>query len=176
MRRNDEINLPIFSIRTDVHYYCPDGLVTEDLKEAKEHGYGSDGNRAASFGHGDGFATFDYSVLPEIEKLRLVLERCYGVFLLDCYSGEERFMRNEVWYTGSDMENGRLKPLVGTVDKPYNYIDQGVDIYIFERDGYVMILSACNWESFSDMFTGFRVKAEAFYEAWDKMPVPEPYR
>ena len=107
MRRNEEIDLPIFTIRTDVHYYCPDGVVTEDLEEAKEHGYGKDGRTATSFGHDDGFATFDYSVLPEIENLSLVLERCYGVFLLDCYSGEERFMRNEVWYTSRVMENGR---------------------------------------------------------------------
>lgn len=176
MREYDRIELPIFNFQTDVHYYCPDGLVTDDLEEAEEHGYGKSGNRATSFGHGNAFATFDYSILPVIEKISMTLEKNYGCFLLDYYSDRERFMRHEVWYTSSDMEGGKLKPLVGTADNPYNYIDQGEDIYIFERDEYVMVLSAENWESFSSLFTGFRVKAEEFYAAWNKMVFPEPYR
>lgn len=172
----DELYLPIFSFPTSVNYYCPDGLVTDSLEEAKEHGYGPVGTRCFSFGHGDAFTTFDYSVLPVIENFSMVMEKNWGTFTLDCYSDGQRFMPLEVWYTSRQIENGKLKPLVGTADEPYNYIDQGVDFYIFERDGYVIVLSAENWESGSDMFTGFRVKAEEFYEAWDKMPFPEPYR
>ena len=176
MNQYDYIDLPIFSLYTSVTYYCPDGLVTKDLEEAKAHGYGESGNRATAFGHGDAFATFDYSVLPVIEGLSLVLEQSCGYYDLDYYSGEERFMSHEVWYTSKDMQDGKLRPLVGTADNPYNYIDQGVDVYLFERDGYVMVLSAMNWESFSDHFTGFRVKAEEFYAAWEKMSVPAPRR
>ena len=104
------------------------------------------------------------------------MEACYGTFLITYYSDGEEFMRHELYYTSKQIENGKLKPLVGTVKDPYNYIDQGEDIYIFEREGYVMVLSAMNWESFSDLFTGFKVKAEEFYKAWDKMEFPKPYR
>lgn len=172
----ENIMLPIFSLQTDVSYYCPDGLVTSDLDEAKEHGYGEGRSTSTSFGHDNAFATFDYSVLPVIEKLSMVLEKEYGVFVLRYYSDGEQFMCHEVWYTSARIENDKLKPLVGTAEDPYNYIDQGVDVYIFERDGFVMVLSAEDWESFSDRFTGFRVKAEEFYEVWNAMTFPEPYR
>lgn len=176
MWEDDYIDLPIFSLKTEVHYYCPDGFVADNLAEAKEHGYGKGRSRATSFGHGDAFATFDYIVLPVIENLSMKLERAYGVFQLTYYSDSKLVMRHEAWYTSRWIEDGKLKPLVGTVEHPYNYIDQGVDIYIFERDGYVCVLSAEDWESFSPLFTGFRVKAEEFYGVWDEMPFPEPYR
>lgn len=177
MTEKGNIDLPIFSIKTYVTYYCPDGLRTSDLQEAKEHGYGKDGSTATSFGHNDEFATFDYSVVPVIEKFSMTMERAsWGPYLLEYYSDGEKFASQEVWYSSVDMEEGKLCPLVGTPEKPYNYIDQGVDEYIFERDGYVMVLSAMNWESYSSSFTGFRVKAEEFYRAWEAMEVPEPKR
>ena len=174
---NDEyIELPIFSVKTEVHYHCPDGFVADNLDEAKVHGYGKGRSRSVSFGHGDAFVTFDYSILPVIEKLSMKLEKTYKTFWLTYYSNEEQVMRHEVWYSSRYIENGKLKPLVGTAEAPYNYIDQGVDVYIFEKDGYVCVLSAEDWESFSDKFTGFRVKAEEFYKVWNEMPFPEPNR
>lgn len=167
--------LPIFSFPTYVHYYCPDGLITESLEEAKAHGYEKDGDRCASFDHGDAFETFDHSVLPVVTGIRMTLERLGGGYLLEYYTEEmEKFFAHEVWYNSKQIENGKLKPLVGPAKNPYNYIDQGEDIYIFERDGYVMILSAMNWEAYSSMFTGFKVIAEEFYEVWSKMDFPKP--
>lgn len=169
--------LPIFSFPTSVHYYCDDGLITSDLEEAKAHGYGRDGNRTTSFGHGNAFETFDHNVLPVITGLYMTLEPLGGVFLLEYYTDEVgKFMTHEVWYSSRDFKDGKLRPLVGSAKNPYNYIDQGEDIYIFERDGYVMVLSAMNWEAFSSMFTGFKVKTEEFYAAWDKMDYPKPRR
>ncbi len=167
---------PVFSLPTFVTYYCDNGFRTSDLEEAKAHGYGKDGSRAASWGHGDAFETFDYSVLPLIEKFSMKVDKNGMFYSVDFFTDGYRFMRDEVWYTSRDIENGKVKPLVGTAKKPYNFIDQGVDIYIFERDGYVMVLSAENWESYSDKFTGFRVKAEEFYQAWEETEFPEPYK
>ena len=167
--------LPIFSFPTYVTYYCEGGFMTDDLKEAKKHGYGTNGNRSASFGHRDAFETFDHSVLPVITGISMTLESLGGGYLLTYYTDEkEKFFVHEVWYNSKNIENGKLKPLVGTAQNPYNYIDQGEDIYIFEREGYVMVLSAMNWEAYSDMFTGFKVKKEEFYKAWDKMEFPMP--
>ena len=166
MMQDDFDFLPIFSFPIYVSYYCPDGLVTDNFEEAKAHGYGTVGNRSASFGH---------SVLPVITGIRMTLERLGGGYLLEYYTEEkEKFFAHEVWYNSKNIENGKLKPLVGTAQNPYNYIDQGEDIYIFERDGYVMVLSAMNWEAYSDMFTGFKVKKEEFYEAFRKMDFPMP--
>lgn len=173
---HEGIELPVFSFPTSVTYWCDNGFKTSDLEEAKAHGYGKGRSRSTSWGHGDAFETFDFSILPVIEKFSMTLEKGGMFFWWDCYSDGVRFMRDELWYTSRDMENGKLKPLVGTAKNPYNFIDQGVDIYIFERDGYVIVLSAENWESFSPLHTGFRVKAEEFYKAWDEMVVPEPYR
>ena len=172
----DDYNfLPIFLFPTYVNYYCPDGLVTDNLEEAKAHGYGLGGNKSTSFGHGDAFETFDHSVLPVMTGIHMTLDRLGGVYLLAYYTKEmEKFFVHEVWYNSKNIENGKLKPLVGTAKNPYNYIDQGEDIYIFERDGYVMVLSAMNWEAYSDMFTGFKVKKEEFYEAFGKMDFPMP--
>ena len=175
MMQDDFDFLPIFSFPTYVSYYCPDGLVTDNFEEAKAHGYGTVGNRSASFGHRDAFETFDHSVLPVITGICMTLERLGGGYLLEYYIEEkEKFFAHEVWYNSKNIENGKLKPLVGTAQNPYNYIDQGEDIYIFERDGYVMVLSAMNWEAYSDMFTGFKVKKEEFYEAFSKMDFPIP--
>jgi len=172
----DYLDLPIISIDTYVTYYCPDGYQTSDLKEAEAHGYGTGRSTMTTFGHRDAFERFDYSGLPVIDKFSMVLEKNYGVYTLTYYCDREQIMRQEVWYTSEDMQDGKLPPLVGTAKNPYNYIDQGVDEYIFERDGFVMVLSAMNWESFSNSFTGFRVKADEFYQIWNKMPIPEPYR
>jgi len=169
------IELPIFSLYTSVTYYCDDGFQTDDLEEAKAHGYGKGRSRATSWGHGDAFETFDYNVLPLMEKFSMKVEKNGMFFSIDFFSDGICFMRDEVWYTERDFVDGKLRPLVGTAKRPYNFIDQGVDIYIFERDGYVMVLSAENWEAFSDLFTGFRVKAEEFYRAWEETDFPEPY-
>lgn len=177
MMENSNLFLPIFSFPTSVHYYCDNGFITSDLEEAKAHGYGKNGNKATSFGHGNAFETFDHSILPEVNDVQMKLEAFSFGYLLTYFTKEdEEVMRHEVWYDSNQMENGRLKPLVGTAKNPYNYIDQGEDIYIFERDGYVMVLSAMNWEAFSSMFTGFKVKKEDFYRAWDKMDIPKPNR
>lgn len=168
--------LPIFSLETHVTYWCDNGYKTSDLEDAKAHGYGKGRSRSVSWGHGDAFETFDYSVLPLMENLSISIGKGGMFFYIDFMSNGIRFMRDEVWYTSRDIVDGKLKPLVGTAKCPYNFIDQGVDIYIFERDGYVMVLSAENWEAYSDKFTGFRAKAEEFYAAWDAMEVPEPYK
>lgn len=168
--------IPVFSLETHITYYCDDGYRTSDLEEAKAHGYGAGRSKAYSWGHGNAFATFDYSILPVIENFNVKLEKNGMFYTLSHYSDKHRVMRTEVWYTGKNLENGVLKPLVGTAENPYRFIDQGVDDYMFERDGYVIVLSAVNWESGSDLFSGFRVKAEEFYKAWNEMVIPEPYK
>lgn len=170
------IRLPRFHFETHVTYWCENGFKTSDLEEAKAHGYGKGRSKSVSWGHGNAFETFDYNVLPLIEKLSMTLCKSGLFFWIEFFSDGISFMKDEVWYTSRDIVDGKLQPLVGTAENPYNFIDQGVDIYIFERDGYVMVLSAENWEAYSDIFTGFRVKAEEFYQAWDAMEVPEPYK
>ena len=84
--------LPIFSFPTYVNYYCPDGLVTDNLEEAKAHGYGLGGNKSTSFGHRDAFETFDHSVLPVMTGIHMTLDRLGGVYLLTYYTKEmEKF-------------------------------------------------------------------------------------
>lgn len=168
--------LPVFSLKTSVTYWCEDGFRTSDLEEAKAHGYGKGRSRSVSWGYGDAFETFDYSILPLVEKFSMSLNKVGLFFWIEFFSDGICFMKDEVWYTSRDIVDGKLRPLVGTTKDPYNFIDQCVDIYIFERDGYVMVLSAEDWETSKDKFTGFRVKAEEFYQAWDAMEIPEPYK
>ena len=76
MMQDDFDFLPIFSFPTYVSYYCPDGLVTDNFEEAKAHGYGTVGNRSASFGHRDAFETFEHSVLPVITGICMKKVSC----------------------------------------------------------------------------------------------------
>lgn len=174
----EEEMLPTFELRGIFHFCCPDGFVALDIKEAKKHGYGNGVGKGRSMGIGpsDGlFEKFDFSFLPEIENFSMEIEKTSG-FLIRYYDNDYNFKSHYLWYTSHDIEDGKLKPLVGTPDEPYDYIDQGILAYIFEKDGFVIVLKAIDWEAGCLDFTGFKVKSETFYKAWSEMPFPEPYQ
>lgn len=168
--------LPVFDFYTTFTFYCENGYRTDNLEDAIKHGYCEGRGRSFSFGHGNAFETFDYNILPVIENFSMELEDFHYIFFIRYFKDGEYFKGHELWYTSHDVVDGKLKPLVGPASDPYEYLDQGYEVYIFERDGFVIVLSALDWENCSTEYTGFRVKAEEFYKVWNEMPFPEPYR
>ena len=155
------INMPVVR-----EYYCDD-FVTDDLDTALAAGWGKDGSRVSSFGYGDSFDNIDLDWLPEPKKKYSIVINKYSFFYsMHHYDGGENFFRNIIYFPNNQLPE-TFNP--GPVSKPYNFSDQGIEVRIFEKNGYVVFLRgsfpADNLNDFN-RFLAFKVPVGIFQKAW----------
>ena len=155
------INIPVLR-----EYYCDD-LITEDLDTALEHGWGEDGSRAFSFGYGNAFQKIDLDLLPEPEGNYSISIKKVGPwnYMLH-YEDGMLFFRNDIYFFNDDFPE-TFNP--GPISKPYEFLDQGTYVRIFEKDGYIVFLQgaspADNLHDYN-RFTAFKAAKDRFQKAW----------
>lgn len=141
-------------------YYCDNHYTTHNLEDAKAHGYGAGGNRCHSFSHD--LSQIDYDPIPLINNFSLkLMDGPYGDRL--AYLSDERIMFfhpfDKVSYFIKECE----ERFEGTIDSPYEFLDQGENFKIYDYGDYTYIISCVDIDA--PMATAYKVKKEEYYTA-----------
>ena len=156
------VNIPVFR-----EFFCGNGVVTDDLQTAWEVGWGEGGGGGMSFGYGDGFEKLDLDWFPEPEgKYRIAIKTIGPWRIMFHYEDEVLFFKNDIFFP-QDHFPETFNP--GPVSDPYAFSDQGIEVRIFEKDGYIVFLDgsypADNLDDYN-RFCAFKVPVEKFHKAW----------
>ena len=156
------VNIPVHR-----EFYFGNGVVTDDLETAWEAGWGDSVGGAMTFGYGDVFKKLDLDWLPEPEgKYRITIKTIGSWNIMLHYEDEVPFYKNIIDFP-NDQFPETFTP--GPASKPYVYSDQGTELRIFEKDGYIVFLDGSfpvdNLDDYN-RFCAFKVPVEKFHKAW----------
>ena len=147
-------------------FYCKDGVMTSDMEEAFRHGYGEGGCKSFSFSYD--LQSVDYDVLPIAEKfqLRLVPGRYSDGDALQYLNDDSVILYHPFekisWFIRDYGER-----FTGTIDHPYEYLDQGVNFKIFDYQDFTIIIQCDDVDS--ENAIAFKIRKLVYHEELNKI-------